>query len=493
MQKAGIWETLNRGLISLFITGASAIGMQAPAISEMMAKFQAEMPAVMELASKEGIVVSEEDAALLVSDAIMTASQRGYAASEIASKMPELINEEAASINTTGQLLGGSSSNFMNTLYQLLAEGQVSASFINSNPDFWTTLFSWLGADLTNFSDLPSGVGGNATVTLGAVEIPIHFAEYPLEVEANAKYNSTNWLTYRVNADGSYTFVYPKTSDSQLSIFMQDNGNYNIRTNLAGGNSYDLEVYYPNEDRWAAGSGSYSVSYSPSYMDQFFVNSNYPIYFFDSKSAYDSGVDSAMSRYSPETGWSGTGVVADAQFQPFNGDIVGKDAAYDSAGNITDYGNVSVPDVTNPAYVQPNTYADALAAMNAAAAQNAATAESPAWGQTDTSIGDWINNNQTPAPEPGSEEGSQDDFKIEDLEKVFPFCIPWDIYYLLSVLNADPTAPSFTWHFDFAIAGSYDYTVDLSPYESVAAVVRVCEALAFCVGLALITRDLIRG
>ena len=173
--------------------------------------------------------------------------------------------------------------------------------------------------------------------------------------------------------------------------------------------------------------------------------------------------------------------------------MVGADAQYDDAGNITDYGNVSVPDVTSPDYQAPGSWAEALAQMQATATtENPAHADSPAFGQTEgTTVKDWTETNKPSDPAPS--EDARDAFKVADLEKVFPFCIPWDLYYLLSALAAEPEAPNVVWTFDFAGLGKHELPIDLSPFEPVAQVVRVGEVLAFCVGLALVTRDLVRG
>lgn len=90
---------------------------------------------------------------------------------------------------------------------------------------------------------------------------------------------------------------------------------------------------------------------------------------------------------------------------------------------------------------------------------------------------------------------SPDDPVIPELglEDVFPFCIPFDLYRFFSVLSAAPEAPSFD--FPFVIPGLIDYTfhVDLSEFNTVAQVMRTMELLGFCIGLALLTRNIIRG
>lgn len=87
-----------------------------------------------------------------------------------------------------------------------------------------------------------------------------------------------------------------------------------------------------------------------------------------------------------------------------------------------------------------------------------------------------------------------DDYKL-DLTKLFPFCIPFDIYNLLNCLCAEPEAPSFEWVIPLSAVGLEDFKIkiDLKTWDSVAQLVRNMELLAFCIGLAFVTRNLIKG
>ena len=93
--------------------------------------------------------------------------------------------------------------------------------------------------------------------------------------------------------------------------------------------------------------------------------------------------------------------------------------------------------------------------------------------------------------------GELGDYTLSGLEKVFPFCIPFDFVALLNCLSADPQAPAFDWVIPVpGKNGTQEYKlhVDLSPWEPVAKIVRTMETLAFSVGLVLITRQkMIRG
>lgn len=83
------------------------------------------------------------------------------------------------------------------------------------------------------------------------------------------------------------------------------------------------------------------------------------------------------------------------------------------------------------------------------------------------------------------------------LKDLFPFCIPFDLYDIISCFKADPVAPSAEITIPVGYNGSEftweTYTISLSDFSPVAEVVRVLEYIAFVIGLMLITRKLIEG
>lgn len=62
---------------------------------------------------------------------------------------------------------------------------------------------------------------------------------------------------------------------------------------------------------------------------------------------------------------------------------------------------------------------------------------------------------------------------------------------MLTAFKAEPEAPSYT--FKTTVRGTdYGFTIDLSPFDSVAAVLRKLELVAFSIGLAFATNKLIK-
>lgn len=82
------------------------------------------------------------------------------------------------------------------------------------------------------------------------------------------------------------------------------------------------------------------------------------------------------------------------------------------------------------------------------------------------------------------------------LRDVFPFCIPWDIAWMLGLFEATADAPHWEINYtlpEFMGGGTLAFNVDLEAWDDVAAVLRTLELIAFCVGLALMTKRLLGG
>lgn len=74
----------------------------------------------------------------------------------------------------------------------------------------------------------------------------------------------------------------------------------------------------------------------------------------------------------------------------------------------------------------------------------------------------------------------------------FPFCLPWDLYNVFVVLNAEPVAPKFDIPFKFDRLGiDYTFSIDLSEYEQLALISRVSLSVMFIIALILLSRKVI--
>ncbi len=105
----------------------------------------------------------------------------------------------------------------------------------------------------------------------------------------------------------------------------------------------------------------------------------------------------------------------------------------------------------------------------------------------------------TPDPDPGKDPtpGTDPDVDMSsykvDLQGIFPFCIPFDFIALLKVLDAEPVAPCFEFPVVIPALG-YEETVrlDMSIFDDVAEVMRLCERVSFIIFLMFATSKVIK-
>lgn len=104
-----------------------------------------------------------------------------------------------------------------------------------------------------------------------------------------------------------------------------------------------------------------------------------------------------------------------------------------------------------------------------------------------------------PDPDPGKDPtpGTGPDIDMSsykvDLQGIFPFCIPFDFIALPKVLDAEPVAPRFEFPVVIPALG-YEETVelDMSIFDDVAEVMRLCETVSFIIFLMFTTSKLIK-
>lgn len=81
------------------------------------------------------------------------------------------------------------------------------------------------------------------------------------------------------------------------------------------------------------------------------------------------------------------------------------------------------------------------------------------------------------------------------LEEKFPFCLPWDVYYFLDCLDAEPRAPAFTVVIPLCSIGMEDcqLKIDLSELDYFFKMLRYAELFLACFGLVFLTKKIISG
>lgn len=82
-------------------------------------------------------------------------------------------------------------------------------------------------------------------------------------------------------------------------------------------------------------------------------------------------------------------------------------------------------------------------------------------------------------------------FTLNGLEKVFPFCIPWDIYAFVTLLVAEPVAPVINYPIYNPVTNKdINITIDFSDWETVVVLFRYILDFLLIIGLLLLARQL---
>lgn len=100
----------------------------------------------------------------------------------------------------------------------------------------------------------------------------------------------------------------------------------------------------------------------------------------------------------------------------------------------------------------------------------------------DTQANESVISNTTVA-EAAASIGDVGDYDL-GLENFFPFCLPWDLYNFVTLLEAAPEAPVIEWEFPVDVEGNTEhYEWSLENLEFLAEIMRTFLTLAFAVGL----------
>lgn len=98
----------------------------------------------------------------------------------------------------------------------------------------------------------------------------------------------------------------------------------------------------------------------------------------------------------------------------------------------------------------------------------------------------------TPDKPDKDDDNSKKDY-ARDLQKIFPFCIPFDIVDCFKLFNAEPETPRIEIPIHFGvIEKDYTFVIDLKDFDNVALLLRSSTLILFIVGLGFATRNVIK-
>lgn len=148
------------------------------------------------------------------------------------------------------------------------------------------------------------------------------------------------------------------------------------------------------------------------------------------------------------------------------------------------YNNIS-PDVTvDQDYINNVVVPSIIAGINANLKLN-----------TDINMGDLTIDNVMDFTGNNADDDRWDKVTFWGLEKKFPFCLPFDLYDFLSILDAEPRAPAFTVVIPLSSFGfglkDISFEVDLSYFDDVMQILRTMELLGSVLGLIFITKKIL--
>jgi len=133
-------------------------------------------------------------------------------------------------------------------------------------------------------------------------------------------------------------------------------------------------------------------------------------------------------------------------------------------------------------------YEDVLADAGVIAQEGIVVGDIP----TTAEIADTFTDADTAEIPVASDTGGVGQFGLPILD-IFPFCIPFDIFDFVAAFDASPVAPSVTLGVQIPIVDvPFEYTIDMTKFDELAAVVRGLECLLFLFGLMFITSKMIK-
>lgn len=300
------------------------------------------------------------------------------------------------------------------------------------------------------------------------------YSEYPGDVLGGQKYNEYDSVFFSISDARSYFGDNWLTSSYYVV-------NINNLSDISDGRIFTFKGYYYKDSSWS------EELYYTSSKDVTFSTQDRLL----NGQSFNGSVLSDMC-YFPKSGYITWGDTSSTTITVAEGLNQGSIALQDESlevGYPDWYSNSKVLTTTDKQQVQvyPFPYSNALSDYYTATQSGIWSGSLTNTGTgSDSDINSGTNSGSwTPPSDPGA-------FAL-DLTSFFPFCIPFDLYDFLTCLNADPVAPVINWDLSLPGIGTYPITIDLSPFDSVAQLLRRLQLLLFIIGLAVKTRDLIKG
>ena len=389
---------------------------------------------------------------------------------------------------------------------QVLKNGSIELSnqAMTQIKQFCTWLFE------NNMVNEPVTGSGEGTVSLGGLNAPVLSVGEQLMLcsSSNQFGNTASYVIYNSGTNEAIAIIATvgTAGSSSYWYWAISNSNSNANINYFSNQNTNISWYGPVNGYYRAPLGNYTSV----------INTDIPIYtgytvanIANLLNSWDGTFNPNMTNTGVVDGFTGTR----DEYNRKVGDL-GEHAGYDTVVNPRVIGNIPIPADTDIT-VSVRDYLDALQRVLDKLQDRDITGTDKADAiPRDYDIPDTVE--ADPDIEIAPDDTVPDDDKTPvtsddpvnpetepnisaaplkfDLRNIFPFCIPFDIKDMIGLLSADPVAPSYTvdWEIPF-VNTNLTFTVDLSGYDDVAEITRNMELLLFMIGLAVVTRNLIRG
>ena len=480
-------------------------GISTPAFETFVSE-TADNPAIVVFFEDQGLDVTE--AAYVDIDIAYQEWLNGVSITDAIPEWSEYAQRECTCIADTGYTLSGSSPTYEGTLYQEIQTGVIDAGWINSNSVFLQWLAQVIVGDSNVSSPTTSGSDVVSDVVTTSADYPINgvsllYSGYPMTTDYSSDLNSSNWdacFDYHAENNVIYKVVlwHEPVGELSQSIYIYE-GDGSISDGVD--NAFEGAFSSPGVNTsWSSAGSRYfpylswinDYTYPEHSITDLRFNANDTIFVYSGSlegSNDTNGVRGSLVAFYQAGVWTesdGTVLSGGSSITwPTPVTVVGDNATYDSTGAITDFGTINAVGASSAA--SDASYQQNLDAADASTVASTTPVTSASTTTAGNTVGNTVTNPKTP-----TDETQAANFKLSDLEKVFPFCIPFDLYDMVAIFAADPVAPQFDWPIYFQ-GQEYDIDVDLSEFDTVAATGRVLLTVLFLIGLAFVTRDLIRG
>lgn len=355
---------------------------------------------------------------------------------------------------------------------------------LDTASDCWQSFKEWVKNDLLSGSSSGGGSGSTTFDGLSYSECIQYLNDYfNISISENSNFSSyTIYAVVVLKNSSNYYFIRFFVDDTSYSdLVTTANGIYTINNNRTkhyfswNNGSYSSGTSSAYFQLYTASQGSNYLSDSISFDDSLGLNNTYILDMFGSttsdsdfdasfENVTDIGLGSSIATDLPQEGvldipWENVGDTAesvdgaiDNALENVNSGTWTLDQYWEYVQNIT---NVYAYDITNN-YLLPND-----------------------------------GNNET-TEDKVQENVSRGAFVLAGLEKVFPFCIPWDIYAFVTLLVADPVAPVIEYPVYNPVTDSEEIIIiDFSVWEDQVVIMRYIFDFLLIIGLLLLARSLI--